>query len=126
MKCLKRNMTEFKYYAYTGLNSDVDEETGLHTGVPKPVYADPVSYRGNISSPSGSTVQAFDGLEIRYSHVLVMDDPNADIKETGYILWKGNKYSVEAVRPSLNFLSVALRQQIQDHGNQLLEVMNDG
>lgn len=121
MKCLKRNMTEFKYYAYAGLTSDVDEETGLHTGVPKPVYADHVSYKGNISSPSGSTVQAFDGLEIRYSHVLVMDDPNADIKETGYILWKGNKYSVEAVRPSLNFLSVALRQQTQDYGDQLVE-----
>ena len=118
-------MTEFKYYAYTGLTSDVDEETGLHTGVPKPVYADPVSYKGNISSPSGSTVQAFDGLEIRYSHVLVMDDPNADIKETGYILWKGNKYSVEAVRPSLNFLSVALRQQIQDYGDQTIWPVGD-
>lgn len=121
MKLQRRNLTEFEYHAYTGLTSDVDEETGLHTGVPKPVYADPVSYKGNISSPSGSTVQAFDGLEIRYSHVLVMDDPEADIQEAGYILWKGNKYSIEAVRPSLNFLSVALRQHTQDYGDQITE-----
>ena len=117
MRLLKRNCTEFKYYAYTGLESDLDEN-GLHTGVPKPVYADPVTYRGNISAPSGSVVQAFDGLEVRYSHVLVMDDPNADVREYGYIVWKGNAYDITAVRPSLNVLSVALHQRIKDHGDQ--------
>ena len=124
MKLLKRNCTEFEYYAYTGLDSDIDED-GLHTGIFKPVYKTPVTYKGNISTPSGQTVQAFDGLEIRYSHVLVMDDPKADISETGYIVWKGNTYDITAVRPSLNVLSVALRQRTKDHGDQYEEPEGD-
>ena len=121
MKLLKRNCTEFKYFGYTGLNSDVDEDTGLHTGIWKPIYAEPVSYRGNISSPDGDVTQAFDGLEIRYTHVLLLDDPDADIHETGYIEWKGHKYDIAAAIPSMNVLSVALKQRSEDHGDQHVE-----
>ena len=117
MKLLKRNCKEFEYYAYTGLDSDLNSD-GLHTGVWQPIYADPVTYVGNISTPSGSAVQAFDGLDIRYSHVLVMDDPDADIEETGYVRYKGKRYDITAVRPSLNVLSVALRQRTKNHGDQ--------
>lgn len=125
MKLLKRNCTEFEYYAYTGLDSDVNED-GLHTGIWEPIYSDPVTYKGNISSPSGAAVQAFDGLEIRYTHVLVMDNPNIDIRETGYIVWKGRKYDINAVRPSLNVLSVALQQRTEDHGDQYTKPEGDG
>lgn len=118
MKLLIRNRTEFEYYAYTGVDSDVDEETGMHTGIWKPVYDDPMTYKGNISAPSGSAIQAFDGLDIRYTHVLVMDNPNVDIKETGYIVWKENTYDVTAVRPSLNSVSIALHQRTVDNGDQ--------
>ena len=118
MRLLKRNMTEFEYYGYTGVDSDVDAETGLHTGVPMPLYSDPVTYKGNISAPSGSVVQAFDGLEIQYTHILLMDDTKADIHEEGYIKWRGNKYDITGVRPSLNVLSVALRQRLNDYGDQ--------
>ena len=120
MRLLIRNRTTFQYYGYTGLDSDLDEND-LHTGIPKPVYADPVTYKGNISSPSGAAVQAFDGLDIRYTHVLVMDNPKADIRETGYIVWKGKTYDVTAVRPSLNVLSVALHQRTVDNGDQLID-----
>ena len=119
MKLLRRNTTEFKYYAYTGLDDDIDPETGLHTGIPKPVYDDPVTYRGTISTPSGSAVQAFDGLEVRYTNILVMDDPNADIRETGYIVCKGKQYLITAVRPSMNVLSIALIERTVDHGDQM-------
>lgn len=117
MKLLKRNCTKFKYFPYTGLESDLDED-GLHTGVPSPVYGRSVTYSGNISAPSGAAVQAFDGLDIRYTHILVLNDPNADIRETGYIVWRGKTYDVTAVRPSLNILSVALHQRTTDHGDQ--------
>lgn len=120
MRLLVRNCTAFDYYKYTGLDSDLDENN-LHTGIWKPVYAEPVTYTGNISSPSGAAVQAFDGLEIRYTHVLVMDNPDADISETGYIVWKGKTYDVTAVRPSLNVLSVALEQRTIDNGDQTIE-----
>ena len=118
MILLRRNCTEFQYYAYTGLESDIDEETGLHTGNFKPVYADPKFYRGNISAPSGSTRQAFDGLEVRYTHVLLMDDPEADIHEYGKIRYKNRMYTITAVIPSLNVLSVALIVDTYDFGDQ--------
>lgn len=125
MKLLRRNLTEFEYYAYTGVDSDVNDD-GLHTGIPVPVYADPVVYRGNISVPSGIAVQAFEGLDIRYSHVLVMENVNAPIDEYGYIVWKGRKYSITAVRPSINVLSVALIAQTHDYGDQQIVHAGDG
>lgn len=118
MILLRRNLTSFEYYAYTGVDSDIDEETGMHTGIPEPIYASPVTYKGNISAPSGSAIQAFDGIDVRYTHILLLDDVNADISETGYIVWKGSKYDVTAVRPSMNVLAVALRRRTENHGDQ--------
>lgn len=117
MRLLKRNTTEFDYYQYTGVDSDLNEDD-LHTGIRKPVYESPVTYRGNISTPSGGAVQAFDGLDIRYTHVLVMDNPKVDIRETGYIEYNGKKYDVTAVRASINSVSIALRQRTDDNGDQ--------
>lgn len=114
MKCLRRNKQEFEYMPYDGLGSDLDEND-LHTGVPQPQYGTPVKYKGNISTPSGSAIQAYDGLEIRYSHILVMEDPNTDIRETGKIRYKGNLYTVTAVRPSMNVFSAALLADTVDH-----------
>lgn len=124
MKLLRRNCTEFKYYAYTGLDSDVNDD-GLHTGIWKPVYEKPVVYKGNISAPSGAAVQAFDGIEIRYTHILLMNDIRADIRETGYIEWRGKQYDITAVRHSINTLSVALEQRIEDNGDQYNEPEGD-
>ena len=119
MKMLKRNLTEFEYFAYTGLTSDLNKD-GLHTGIPKPVYDDPVTYKGNISVPSGQTVQAFDGLGIRYTHVLLMDNPDIGITEDGIIRWKGELYFIRGVAPSLNVLSIALQQRTKDNGDQTI------
>lgn len=118
MKCLRRNMREFEYLGYTGLESDLDDN-GLHTGIFKPQYDDPVTYRGNISTPSGGVSQAFDGLETRYTHILIMDDPDVGINEYGKIRYKGKLYTVTAVRPSLNTVSIALLEDTIDHGDQL-------
>ena len=114
MKCLKRNMVDFEYLPYEGLGSDIDED-GFHTGIPTPQYGTPVPYKGNISTPSGSVLQAYDGLEIRYSHILVMDNPDIDIKETGKIRYKGNMYTITAVRPSMNVFSAALLADTVDN-----------
>ena len=110
MKCLKRNMTDFEYLPWDGTESDLNKD-GEHTGEFHHVYGDPVSYKGNISSPSGKMNQTFYGEDIRYTHTLVIDNPNADINEYGKIRWKGCLYDIQAVRPSLNVLSVALRKQ---------------
>ena len=115
MRLLKRNLTKFEYLPYTGVETDLNDENE-HTGDFKPVCGDPVSYKGNISIPSGQTNLTFYGLEGRYTHTLVMDDPDADIREGGVVRWKDHSYDVIAVRPSINVLSVALRRQTEDYG----------
>ena len=114
MKTLKRNLRKFEYLACTGEETDLDER-GYHTGQFHPVYADPVWMEGNISVPSGHTTNQFYGMDIRYTHVLVMEDPETDIREDGVIRWKGELYDIQAVRPSINALSVALRRQTRNH-----------
>jgi hypothetical protein len=114
MKCLKRNMTKFEYLPHTGLETDVNED-GEHTGEFHPQYGNAVEKEGNISSPSGQTSQQFYGQDIRYTHTLVMDDPNVDFNELGLIRWNGELYNIVAIRPSLNAVSIALRKQTMNH-----------
>lgn len=113
MRNLKRNTKRFQYYPNTGLKSDLNKD-GDHTGDPQPVYGEPVTYRGTFSTPSGQTKPTFYGRDIQYTHVLVMCNTKADIKEYGYILWKGDRYEIRAVAPSLNVLSIALRKMTVD------------
>ena len=113
MRNLLRNTSAFEYYPNTGLTSDLNKD-GDHTGDPQPVYGTSVTYRGTFSTPSGQTKPTFYGRDIQYTHVLVMCDVNADIDEGGYILWKGDKYEVRAVAPSLNVLSIALKRMTVD------------
>lgn len=114
MRCLRRNMTSFEYLPYSGTETDLNEK-GEHTGEFHPEYGTAVSYKGNISIPSGQTVQQFYGKEIRYTHTLVMDNPNAEIDEMGVIRWNGGLYDIKAVRRSINSLSAALREQTENY-----------
>lgn len=114
MRLLKRNTTEFEYLPYDSTGSDVNED-GDHTGDFDHSYDDPVKYIGNISSPSGNTNQTFYGQDIRYTHTLLMDKPDVPIDERGLIRWKSELYDIVAVRPSINFLSIALRKQTENN-----------
>lgn len=111
MRLQKRNTVPFLYRECVGEEEIIVD--GLHTGNTQAQYGDPVSYRGNISSPSGSTVNQLFGITTPYSHVLVMDKPKANIKEDGLIEFGGAKYEIKAVRPSLNVLTIALRKQTE-------------
>ena len=110
----RRNTTLFTYQPFLGLIDDVDER-GYHTGEHVPAYGASSTYRGTISAPSGSVVMAFDGLEEQYTHTIIMDTPNTEFTEDGLIEWKGDKYSIVAIRPSLNFTIIAIRKQRSDH-----------
>ena len=111
MKLLKRNETEFTYTPYNGKVEILKD--GKHTGKSAVSYGNAVTYRGNISLPYGQAVQQLFGIETKYTHVLLMDDTEADIRESGLIQWKGNEYVITAVRPSLNVLAVALKQTVK-------------
>lgn len=107
---LRRNETDFEYLPPDGEGTDLNED-GEHTGEFDPQHSEPVPCRGNISMPNGFISQNFFGTDTRYTHVLVMDDPDADISELGMIRWKGDLYAIKAVRPSLNSLSAALQKK---------------
>lgn len=117
MKLLKRNTTPFEYRAFAGEKEELRD--GHHTGNMKPCYADPVLYRGNISAPSGFATDNLFGLNTQYTHVLLMENPDADISENGLIDWKGAVYEVKAVRPSLNVLAVALKKRTVNNADDL-------
>lgn len=117
MRLLRRNTTVFQYRAYAGKQETIIN--GRHTGNGKPIYADPVTYRGNISSPTGFATDKLFGIDIQYSHVLLLDNPNADISEDGLILWNGAEYEIKAVRPSLNVLAVALKKRPVNHAGSV-------
>lgn len=111
MRLQKRNTVPFLYRECVGEEEIIVD--GLHTGNTKAKYGEPVTYRGNISAPSGSTVNQLFGITTPYSHVLVMDKPKANIKEDGIIEYGNAKYEIKAVRPSLNVLTIALRKQTE-------------
>lgn len=113
MRLLRRNTTAFEYRALTGEEEILKD--GMHTGNMQPTYANPVQYRGNISAPSGFATDQLFGINTRYTHVLLMDNPDAPIAEDGLIDWKGATYEVKAVRPSLNVLAVALKKRTKNN-----------
>lgn len=110
MRTLKRNETAFFYSGYVGKVEILKD--GKHTGKFQPSYSALVPYKGNISAPSGQAQQEFFGIDTRYTHVLVMDNPNANIREGGLVYWNWDVYEVKAVRPSLNVLSIALMKRL--------------
>ena len=116
MKLLKRNLTYFDYLPYIAEETDIDPETGIHTGEYRKseMYGEPVEYEGNISIPSSYATQTLFGTDLRFTHVLLMDDPDVEIDEYGKILWNGDTYDIRAVRRSLNSVSIALRKQTSD------------
>lgn len=109
MRLLRRNTTLFEYRANLGEQEIVVND--LHTGNMEVIYGDPVQYRGNISPPSGFATDNLFGVNTPYTHVLLMDNPDAPIAEDGLVVWKGAEYEVKAVRPSINVLAVALKKR---------------
>ena len=123
MQLLKRNGTELEYLPYTGLTDDQivyesddpnAEPQAVHTGEFHRTYGDPVQINGSISAPSGRLNETFYGQDIRYTHTLVIGDPDTDIHEGGLIRYNGELYDIQAVRPTLNATSIALRKQTTD------------
>lgn len=109
MRLLKRNCVEFTYEHYLGA-SDYDPETETYSGEPEPQYGGGGTYRGNLSVPSGFAQNTLFGVNTQYTHVILMDDVNADIQESGRITIGNDTYEVIAVRKSLNVISIAVRQ----------------
>ena len=98
-----------------------DEEIlkdGMHTGQYAAVYAHPIPYRGTISVPYGYVTAQLFGTKKNYTHVLLMEDPEAPITEHGLVIFKGAEYEVRAVRPSLNVLAVGLQKRTENNAEE--------
>lgn len=126
MKVLRRNMTKFEYIGYTGEETDIDPETGLHTGEARAEEKEPVAYRGSISAEKYLANQKYYGEEARYTHTIIMDNPDADIREDGVIRWRGEEYEIRAVHRSINVLSVQIRKKTKNHAREAEEPEGEG
>ena len=116
MKCLKRNMREFTYTPCLGKTEIMSGDK--HTGKFTVAYGDPVSYQGTFSVPGGQANRELFGIDTKYTHVLLMDNPDADIREDGLIQYKGSVYDIKAIRDSLNVLAIALMKRTGDGSNE--------
>ena len=119
MRLLRRNTTKVDYYEYEGLQTDLNED-GLHTGEFEPAYFPTKTLRGTISVPSGRAIQMFDGLNVQYSYVMVIDDSNPGLDEAGKIVWNNKVFDIVAIRSSLNFTTIALKENTTDHFDQYI------
>ena len=114
MKLLRRNLTSFEYRACIEQEEVLDD--GRHTGRYATTYDDPVVMKGNLTVPSGYVSDRWFGIETNYTHILLVDDPKADIRENGLVCVGNDKYEIRAVRPSLNMMSIALRKLHRNPG----------
>ena len=114
MKLLKRNMTQFEYRAYLG-KTEVLNSDNRHTGRSTPQYDDPVQYEGSISPARANAFHDMFGIDARYTHVLLTDDPTQEFGEAGLIDWNGDTYEIMKVSKSLNVTALALRKRVKNH-----------
>lgn len=112
MKLLRRNTVEFLYYPLEDNRNQFADNMDPVVGTRwyKPVYGQPVIYRGNISVANGFAQDSMLGVETPYTHTLLMDNMTADISVLGLVGWNGKLYEVKAVRRSLNVLNIALKE----------------
>lgn len=121
MRMLKRQETEFEYMPYYGKTEILDD--GRHTGRYGLRLGGRETYRGNLAMPTGYVQATWFGIDKDYSHILIIADPKADIKEEGIIECEGNTYVIQAVRPSINFLSIAMRRVTKEEAQALKEAV---
>ena len=122
MRLLKRQQTAFEYMPNLGVQEILED--GKHTGRYCPRYGGRVTYKGNVAMPTGYVQATWFGIDKDYSHILLMEDPKAPIKEDGIIEWDGNTYVIQAVKPSYNFLSIAMRVITKEEADALKKALS--
>lgn len=112
MRLCRRNLTCMEYRAYLGKQEKLKD--GKHTGQFVDTYADPVTYEGNMSTASGFAADKLFGINVDYTHVLMLPQTDPEIDEAGLFDWRGHTYFVQAVHPGLNHTTVALKRKSAD------------
>lgn len=112
MKLLKRNLKTVEYLAYRGKEEILSD--GKHTGRMEVVYDDPVVFEGNLSVPNTYASHHMFGIDVNYTHVLMLEGTDTGIEEEGLIVYGDDTYEIRSVRESLNVTTVALRKRTKN------------
>lgn len=119
MRCLRRNMQEFYYAPYLGLEEIVDED-GNATGEYARFHGKPIRRLANISPASGEVVAQIFGGDEAYDKIIVTN--NAIEIDEYAVLWVDavpqfnadgttntpHDYEVKKIAKSLNYTSIAV------------------
>jgi hypothetical protein len=130
----KRNKTDLWYSLYkesevvylTDENGDIiyqeidGEEVPIETGHKAPHYEKPVSFKGYIQYRGGISEAEPYGVNLDYTHMLIMRDGELPIDETSLIYTKEPKmvseetadFKVIGVANSLNFVTYLLKSNV--------------
>lgn len=120
MRTLTRNKSRIFYANYHD-KTPIRDEYGNLTGEYYLSYDKPVLIMANVSASRGESTTRQFGEDVRYDHIIVLDDPAFPIAETS-ILWidtlpeiaedgtteTPHDYIVKQVAPSLNSISIAV------------------
>ena len=118
MRTLKRNERTFYYANPLGAEKVYDSD-GFYTGEKQLRYGEPVQCRGNISPATGSVSIEMFGTVEAYDKVIVLCDPNLDVKMTS-VFWidedepnaacNNFDYIVGHISRSINSISIAVKK----------------
>ena len=82
----------------------------MHTGRYEIRYGDPTPYRGSISAGNGYVRKEIFGIDLDYSHTVLLNDMSADIEETGRIQWRNGLYEIKKVVSTFNVIAIAMKR----------------
>ena len=109
MRNLERNKTTIKYVLYTGFTDEVDSN-GLYTGTKIPTYTQPIEIKASVSASRGTTDLDLFGINVPYTHTVIVDDITCPIDENSILYINNKPYAVLLVAKSLNHISYAIRE----------------
>lgn len=109
MRGLARNKSTIQYILYESYEEEQDSN-GYYTGAQIPRYSDPVSIRASVSASRGTSEVDLFGINVPYTHTIIVDDMTCPVDENSIFYISGKPYAVLLVAKSLNHITYAVRK----------------
>lgn len=109
MRNLLRNKQTIYYQLYEGKKEEVTAD-GLYTGGKAPKLSAKAPIMASISAARGSSDVEMFGVDVSYTHTVIVDDMNCPINEHSRLSIGDGEYAVVRVARSLNHIAYAVKE----------------